>query len=699
MWQLLEYDLEFPKAQLPVMHMAHLQPLVRLGEGVFGHVWLAAYAKASSEGSVALVAVKQMSKEAMDDARQSFRAVHEARVLSMLRGTTHALVQAVGVAQDAHNAYIIMEACTGGGLQSLLRSVTAAGKRFAPWVARFIVANVLLALEACHARGCTYRDVKSDNIVFRGPVPHSTTEHSDQHDGMGWPVLIDFGFARPDYDAVGAHEVALSPAIREAPGSTRTPIADDLLTDLRAIAAGSKPCCECVHCFHAANAAPAGDVPGAATQLPPLHYHEFHTPAAALVHAARMIAQPALAPLTHSSAVSGITSPFSSRAPAVRGRGASGGHTRYATVAAIAAAPVASPMSPLASHRRRATGESTAGTASVLASPTSSRRSSVVGTVGYMPPEGILSPSGASPAELHSQDVWALGALACEVLTGALPFGNPEDNAYLLARRALAFKWVPFVDAALSPTATSPWSPAAAAIPSPSDATLLSPGAVHPHATDFLLRALAASPQERPTVAQLMQHAWFTDAIDVSPGTYDRSTAFFGEDDLEHEASTAWLAPIDWDALRAQSVPAPRCLRQAAAAQHAQYMTHIACAAACTGSLRFGRDTLMAEGGEEEEGCGSASVSAVDPDDADTRCQELSSEGSRAVHHTASRQDSTERPGIYVDEEAHVDERTAGNAGGDAESAACPPITSVWSEFCMAALGSNAHTRAPLYNA
>ncbi|RYE98703.1 MAG: hypothetical protein EOO41_02050, partial [Methanobacteriota archaeon] len=587
--QLLEYDLEFPKALLPVVRVTHLRPLLRLGEGVFGHVWLAAFSEdSSSVGSANLVAVKQMSKEAMDDARQSFRAVHEARVLSLLRGTTRALVQAVGVAQDAHSAYIIMEACTGGGLQTLLQSVAAAGKRLAPWVARFIVANVLLALEACHARGCTYRDVKSDNIVFRGPTPHVATGEGVCHDGEGWPVLIDFGFARPDYDAVSAHDVALSPTIRDAHDKTRTPMPDDLLTDLRAIAAGSKPCCECAQCFHIPGPASAGSVTGCASPRPPLHYHEFHAPAAALMHAARMIAQPASTPPTFTSVAPRITSPLAPRTGAA--------HARHATIAAVAASHAAPATSPQPSHRRSATSEAAAGTASVLTSPTSSRRSSVVGTVGYMPPEGILSPSGASPAELHSQDVWALGALACEVLTGVLPFGTPEDNAYLLARRALAFQWVPSVDAALSPTATSPWSsPTASAVPSPGGAAVLSPSAVPPPAVDFLVCALAASPQERPTVAQLMRHAWFSEAMDASP-----AATFFGEDDLEPETDAAWRAPIDWDVLRAQSMPAPRCLREAAATQHAQYMTRVASAVSHARNVRFGRDTL-ATGEEEEE--------------------------------------------------------------------------------------------------
>ena len=78
--------------------------------------------------------------------------------------------------QDQHHLYLIMEYVPGGDLMTLLIKLDI----FPLPMARFYLAECVLAVEAVHRLGFIHRDVKPDNILL---------------DAEGHLKLTDFGLA------------------------------------------------------------------------------------------------------------------------------------------------------------------------------------------------------------------------------------------------------------------------------------------------------------------------------------------------------------------------------------------------------------------------------------------------------------------------------------------------------------------------
>lgn len=78
--------------------------------------------------------------------------------------------------QDDHRLYMVTSLLQGGELESIVPETG-----FPERVARFYAAGVLEALTHLHRRHILHRDVKPENILLNG---------------KGYPVLIDFGFAK-----------------------------------------------------------------------------------------------------------------------------------------------------------------------------------------------------------------------------------------------------------------------------------------------------------------------------------------------------------------------------------------------------------------------------------------------------------------------------------------------------------------------
>ncbi|KAM8889218.1 cGMP-dependent protein kinase 1-like isoform 1-T1 [Synchiropus picturatus] len=79
--------------------------------------------------------------------------------------------------QDRENVYMLMEACRGGELWSLLRDCGA----FDESTSRFYSSCVLEAFSYLHSRGVLYRDLKPENLIL---------------DHRGYAKLVDFGFCK-----------------------------------------------------------------------------------------------------------------------------------------------------------------------------------------------------------------------------------------------------------------------------------------------------------------------------------------------------------------------------------------------------------------------------------------------------------------------------------------------------------------------
>ena len=94
----------------------------------------------------------------------------------------------------------------------------------------------------------------------------------------------------------------------------------------------------------------------------------------------------------------------------------------------------------------------------------------------------LLLPTPAHPTSLGSADIYSLGVLLFEALTGSLPFGDGSGNAVLLAERVS------------SPTGWA-FPPTLAA----SD----------PIACSLISACLARDPDARPSAGELQSHAWF----------------------------------------------------------------------------------------------------------------------------------------------------------------------------------------------
>ncbi|MEK7348832.1 MAG: protein kinase [Candidatus Eisenbacteria bacterium] len=149
--------------------LAHYKLLEKIGEGGMGVVW-----KARDQHLDRDVAIKVLSRGALDDAttRQRFR--QEAHVLSRLAHPGVATIFDFA-AQDGVD-FLVMEYVAGGTLQERLRQGPIALED----VIR-LGAEIGDALEDAHRQGFLHRDLKPGNVALTA---------------SGNPKLLDFGLAR-----------------------------------------------------------------------------------------------------------------------------------------------------------------------------------------------------------------------------------------------------------------------------------------------------------------------------------------------------------------------------------------------------------------------------------------------------------------------------------------------------------------------
>ena len=144
--------------------------LGELGSGSFGKVY-----KVIKNDTKQVFAIKQLNKQFLINQKQLKYAIGECKILRYLR---HPFIISMSFAfQTPKNLYMVLELCPNGDLMTHLSERS----RFAESVARFYIAETILAVEYLHSLDIVYRDLKPENILL---------------DRAGHIRLADFGLAK-----------------------------------------------------------------------------------------------------------------------------------------------------------------------------------------------------------------------------------------------------------------------------------------------------------------------------------------------------------------------------------------------------------------------------------------------------------------------------------------------------------------------
>lgn len=148
-----------------------------IGRGAFGEVRLCH----PINHPTMIYAIKILRKDYMLQKKQVLRVRAERDLLvactksQFISQWTVELFQSF---QDSNYLYFVMEYCPGGDLMSWLMKLDI----FEEHIAKFYIAELVVAVQALHASGFAHRDLKPDNVLL---------------DRTGHVKLTDFGLAKP----------------------------------------------------------------------------------------------------------------------------------------------------------------------------------------------------------------------------------------------------------------------------------------------------------------------------------------------------------------------------------------------------------------------------------------------------------------------------------------------------------------------
>jgi len=164
-------ETEYMRLQRHKMGVDDFELLTIIGRGAFGEVKLC---RAKSTGQV--YAMKKLKKSEMLSRGQVEHVRAERNLLAEV--DSHCIVKLYYSFQDSEYLYLIMEYLPGGDMMTLLmRKDTLAED-----VARFYIAQSVLAIESIHKHNYIHRDIKPDNLLL---------------DKNGHMKLSDFGLCKP----------------------------------------------------------------------------------------------------------------------------------------------------------------------------------------------------------------------------------------------------------------------------------------------------------------------------------------------------------------------------------------------------------------------------------------------------------------------------------------------------------------------